>query len=674
MGIHGTELILHHAGAGESGKSTILKQMRIIYAEGFHLEERKEVRQVIFSNMIVAFKIIAEEMRELGVEYENKESYEYERVISAAEDIGVEESFPIQCLTAMKALWTDEAVQSTIRRGNEYALHDNIQYYYANIDRLFTKDYIPNDQDVLRSRLRTTGITETLFELGQLNYHMFDVGGQRSERKKWVHCFEGVHCLMFVAALSGYDQCLVEDKTANQMQEALILFESIMSLTWFKRSSIILFLNKIDLFKEKLAEKPVRDYFPDYTGGNEDYNAAAKYFANKFRGLNRTEDREIYVHFTNATDTNLLTITMKSVQDTIIQSNLTTLILSSRQLAPAHQRKHSSSKPSSSPKDASSVITTPSETPAKGAKSAVKGRTEHGTSSRASRRKSKDITHGADKGRNEALLNMPSVPSTQSLRPQDIHLASFFSIHRPISVTTLVPPPSNPAAFSAIFAPRSYQKSRSTDVNYTINSAGETIENANAHSQQQSQPATLEDADLHHAVLSSSHADPSRQQMVHINVEELAKSFRHFHPPPPPTAQAPAWKMPPKNRAIKQISYSTVLTIVESTHPNGLQTYRHSTTPFRENSVEYPELGFPNGAAGMSPSLLPRQPFLNHMRERHLRWKKIRWEKFCKGKVVRPKIWTAISVRRQRKLKMKKHKYKKLMRRTRNLRRKLDRG
>ena len=89
-----------------------------------------------------------------------------------------------------------------------------IRSYYSNIDRLFARDYLPSDQDVLRSRLRTTGITETLFELGQLNYHMFDVGGQRSERKKWVHCFEGVHCLMFVAALSGYDQCLVEDKTA----------------------------------------------------------------------------------------------------------------------------------------------------------------------------------------------------------------------------------------------------------------------------------------------------------------------------------------------------------------------------------------------------------------------------------------------------------------------------
>lgn len=67
---------------------------------------------------------------------------------------------------------------------------------------------------MLHSRLRTTGITETLFELGQINFRMMDVGGQRSERKKWIHCFEGVQCLLFMVALSGYDQCLVEDQTA----------------------------------------------------------------------------------------------------------------------------------------------------------------------------------------------------------------------------------------------------------------------------------------------------------------------------------------------------------------------------------------------------------------------------------------------------------------------------
>ena len=57
---------------------------------------------------------------------------------------------------------------------------------------------------------------------------MFDVGGQRSERKKWVHCFEGVHCLMFVAALSGYDQCLVEDKTA--VRDSIGSIQSLYSL------------------------------------------------------------------------------------------------------------------------------------------------------------------------------------------------------------------------------------------------------------------------------------------------------------------------------------------------------------------------------------------------------------------------------------------------------------
>lgn len=67
---------------------------------------------------------------------------------------------------------------------------------------------------MLQARLRTTGITETLFELKQLNFRMMDVGGQRSERKKWIHCFEGVQCLLFMVALSGYDQCLVEDQNA----------------------------------------------------------------------------------------------------------------------------------------------------------------------------------------------------------------------------------------------------------------------------------------------------------------------------------------------------------------------------------------------------------------------------------------------------------------------------
>jgi hypothetical protein len=99
--------------------------------------------------------------------------------------------------------------------------------------------------DVLRSRVKTTGITETTFQIGELKYRMFDVGGQRSERKKWIHCFENVTAIVFLVAISEYDQMLYEDESINRMQEALVLFDSICNSRWFVRTSIILFLNKV---------------------------------------------------------------------------------------------------------------------------------------------------------------------------------------------------------------------------------------------------------------------------------------------------------------------------------------------------------------------------------------------------------------------------------------------
>lgn len=85
--------------------------------------------------------------------------------------------------------------------------------YFDSIDRISDPRYTPSDQDVLRSRVKTTGITETTFIIGDLTYRMFDVGGQRSERKKWIHCFENVTAIIFLVAISEYDQVLIEDET-----------------------------------------------------------------------------------------------------------------------------------------------------------------------------------------------------------------------------------------------------------------------------------------------------------------------------------------------------------------------------------------------------------------------------------------------------------------------------
>ncbi|MCJ1390590.1 hypothetical protein MMC18_003450 [Xylographa bjoerkii] len=542
--------------------------------------------------MVTSFRVVAEEMRDYGYEYANDQTQKCEAVLLVAEDIGVNDSFPMDCLSAMKGLWQDPSVQKTIKRGNEYALHDNILYFYHHIDRLFQKDYTPTDQDILRSRLRTTGITETLFELGQLNYHMFDVGGQRSERKKWVHCFEGVHCLLFVASLSGYDQCLVEDKTSNQMQEALMLFESILNLQWFKKSSIILFLNKMDLFKAKLAEKPIRDYFPDYSGADTDVTAAGEYFAKKFRGLNRTADREIYVHYTNATDTNLLKITMQSVQDTIIQNNLNRT------------------------KDASLTGSEP-----------IPGST---------------------------LSRLPSVPNTEHLHPHDVHMASFFSLHRPMSVTAVIPPYSSPSTFSSIFTPRTQQKPRPADVIYTLSAAVNTIEKAATQSETSSlspsttsassassNPLSLDTLRAAVTQASTSNAEPTSPthldshvpQIVHINIEELARNFRPFNPPPAP--------VPMQAEANDETSTTRV-----RSNPAPSKAL-HISASFFEAS--------PTSWASIKDSLRKKlldsgwRSFRERMRSRHLRWREERVEQMRE-------MWRAISVKRQRRLKIKKHK------------------
>ncbi|GLI73109.1 hypothetical protein PoHVEF18_001319 [Penicillium ochrochloron] len=316
-------------GAGESGKSTIIKQMRIIHSGGFPEEERHQTRAVIYSNVVIAFKVLLDIMNSEGINFERETTKTSADLLEGTEpDVGSDEAFSdLKIRDAMREMWNDAGVQKAVARGHEFALHDNLYYFYDSLDRIFTPNWLPDNQDMLQARLRTTGITETLFELGQMNFRMMDVGGQRSERKKWIHCFEGVQCLLFMVALSGYDQCLVEDQNANQMHEAMMLFESLVNGEWFKRKPIILFLNKMDLFKGKLEISKISKHFPDYTGSNTDFDAAVRYFSDRFRGINRIPDREIYIHRTNATDTTLLKATMDSVQDMIIQKNLHTLIL-----------------------------------------------------------------------------------------------------------------------------------------------------------------------------------------------------------------------------------------------------------------------------------------------------------------------------------------------------------
>ena len=114
--------------------------------------------------------------------------------------------------------------------------------------------------------MRSTGIDEAEFEFDDLEFKMLDVGGQRSERRKWIHCFDCVTAVLFCASLNEYDQVLREDDSQNRMKESILLFDEICNSPWFRETAFILFLNKTDLFREKVTRVPLSICFPNYKG------------------------------------------------------------------------------------------------------------------------------------------------------------------------------------------------------------------------------------------------------------------------------------------------------------------------------------------------------------------------------------------------------------------------
>jgi len=228
----------------------------------------------------------------------------------------------------MKTLWKDPIFQEVWARRAEYQVVESTAAFFLdeNLDRITAPGYIATQADTLLTRIRTSGIVEEEYVIDGVTFCMYDVGGQRNERKKWIHCFEDVTAVIFVVGLSEYDQKLYEQADVNRMTEALELFNDIVNNEYFKDSSMILFLNKRDLFETKVQKVKISDSFPEFTGGDGNYDAGVEFFTNKFLEKNLPDKegntKEIFSHVTCATDTGNVRIVFDSCKDTILKKNL----------------------------------------------------------------------------------------------------------------------------------------------------------------------------------------------------------------------------------------------------------------------------------------------------------------------------------------------------------------
>lgn len=325
-------------GAGESGKSTIVKQMRILHVHDFDLEEKKRKREDIRKNVRDAILSITGAMSTIKppVALANPDNqYRLDYIQNVASDPEYQ-IVPIFYDHATE-LWKDEGVQSCYERSNEYQLIDCAKYFLDRIHEIRQAEYLPSEQDIVRCRVLTSGIFETRFSIDRVNFHMFDVGGQRDERRKWIQCFNSVTAIIFVAATSSYNLVLREDTSMNRVQESLNLFESIWNNRFLRTVSIILFLNKQDLLQEKVraGKSHIEDYFPAFaeyttdvapTNGEQAEFVRAKYFFRdeflKIATSTGDDHHFCYPHFTCAVDTENIRRVFNDCRDIIQRIHL----------------------------------------------------------------------------------------------------------------------------------------------------------------------------------------------------------------------------------------------------------------------------------------------------------------------------------------------------------------
>uniref|UniRef100_A0A0R0JCG8 Guanine nucleotide-binding protein alpha subunit n=1 Tax=Glycine max TaxID=3847 RepID=A0A0R0JCG8_SOYBN len=313
-------------GAGESGKSTIFKQIKLLFQTGFDEAELKSYIPVIHANVYQAIKVLHDGSKELAQNDVDSSKYvishENQNIGEKLSEIGARLDYP--CFTKelaqeIERLWEDAAIQETCARGNELQVPDCAHYFMENLERLSDANYVPTKEDVLYARVRTTGVVEIQFSpVGENKrsgevYRLFDVGGQRNERRKWIHLFEGVTAVIFCAAISGYDQTLYEDENKNRMMETKELFEWVLKQPCFEVP-----LNVCEWFK---------DYQPVSTGKQE-IEHAYEFVKKKFEELYFQStapdrvDRVFKIYRTTALDQKLVKKTFKLVDETLRRRNL----------------------------------------------------------------------------------------------------------------------------------------------------------------------------------------------------------------------------------------------------------------------------------------------------------------------------------------------------------------
>ncbi|KAI6121937.1 G-alpha-domain-containing protein [Pisolithus sp. B1] len=236
------------------------------------------------------------------------------------------------CCGDIISLWNNHFVRQLLTT-RKIRLEEAPGFFLNDLQRVTALNYIPSDDDVLRARLKTVGVSEYRCEMEAsagrehgTEWRIVDVGGSRSQVATWVPFFDDVDAIIFLAPISAFDQVLSEDRTVNRLEDSVLLWKAICSNKLLANVDLVLFLNKCDILEAKLKSGiRLAKYVRSYGDRANDLETACKYFRSKFSAIHREYSplpRKFYGFCTSVTDTTTTAGILASVRDMVVRRHL----------------------------------------------------------------------------------------------------------------------------------------------------------------------------------------------------------------------------------------------------------------------------------------------------------------------------------------------------------------
>eukprot|EP01129_Flabellula_baltica_P011821 TRINITY_DN523_c1_g1_i2.p1 TRINITY_DN523_c1_g1~~TRINITY_DN523_c1_g1_i2.p1 ORF type:complete len:358 (-),score=91.37 TRINITY_DN523_c1_g1_i2:41-1114(-) len=331
--------VSYHKGLSSAGKSTFIRQMQLMYGE-LNDDERRTYSEIIRHNLILGMIDIAEfvDHNELAVQEKNRRMIRKLRETKYDLDLLDEKN-----KEGFLLLWKDPVVQSV--KGMETVLDKspNISYFMEKFEEIADKDYMPTDDDIIRARQKTTGTVTATFDFDAVTWTINDVGGQMTERKKWDAIIQDQMRVLFFVAVNEYNILSselpdgTEEMTRLDFSRTVFLqeAENIME-RGEELQLIIVFLNKIDLFEEKMkTDEGYNEFYEQFPEFDEIIPKKKKVSKEKDidevieQALEHVSHRfiedappelNLVFHLCCALDKDMLGIIMKAVQSCIMEN------------------------------------------------------------------------------------------------------------------------------------------------------------------------------------------------------------------------------------------------------------------------------------------------------------------------------------------------------------------